>query len=82
MDRGAWWATVHGVTKSRTQLSDFIFTFMKAGGSFLFNNNGGISMLVQWLTLLFQCRGVGSIPGLENKFWKLRPHMPSDLAKK
>ena len=22
MDRGAWWAIVHGVTKSRTQLSD------------------------------------------------------------
>ena len=22
MDRGAWWATVYGVTKSRTQLSD------------------------------------------------------------
>ena len=22
MDRGAWWATVHGVTKSRTGLSD------------------------------------------------------------
>ena len=22
MDRGAWWATVHGVTKSRTQLRD------------------------------------------------------------
>ena len=22
MDRGAWWATAHGVTKSRTQLSD------------------------------------------------------------
>ena len=21
MDRGAWWATAHGVTKSRTQLS-------------------------------------------------------------
>ena len=21
MDRGAWWATVHGVTKSRTQLN-------------------------------------------------------------
>ena len=27
MDRGAWWATVHGVTKSRTPLSDFTFTF-------------------------------------------------------
>ena len=22
IDRGAWWATVHGVTKSRTRLSD------------------------------------------------------------
>ena len=22
MDRGAWWAIVHGVTKSRTQLSN------------------------------------------------------------
>ena len=26
MDRGSWWATVHGVTKSQTQLSDFHFT--------------------------------------------------------
>ena len=23
MDGGAWWATVHGVTKNQTQLSDF-----------------------------------------------------------
>ena len=23
MDGGTWWATVHGVTKSQTQLSDF-----------------------------------------------------------
>ena len=27
MDGGAWWAAVCGVTKSRTQLSDFPFTF-------------------------------------------------------
>ena len=27
MDRGAWWTVVHGVAKSRTQLSDFTFTF-------------------------------------------------------
>ena len=27
MDGGAWWAAVHGVTKSWTQLSDFTFTF-------------------------------------------------------
>ena len=26
-DRGAWWAAVHGVTKSWTRLSDFTFTF-------------------------------------------------------
>ena len=27
MDRGAWWAAVHGVAKSRTRLSDFTVTF-------------------------------------------------------
>ena len=27
MDAGAWWAAVHGVTKSQTRLSDFTFTF-------------------------------------------------------
>ena len=27
MDEGAWWAAVHGVTKSWTRLSDFTFTF-------------------------------------------------------
>ena len=26
MDGGAWWAAVHGVAKSRAQLSDFTFT--------------------------------------------------------
>ena len=28
MDGGAWWAAVHGVSKSRTRLSDFTFTFL------------------------------------------------------
>ena len=27
MDGGAWWAAMYGVTQSRTQLSDFTFTF-------------------------------------------------------
>ena len=27
MDGGAWWAAVHGVARSRTQLSNFSFTF-------------------------------------------------------
>ena len=27
MDRGAWWAAVHGVTESQRRLSDFTFSF-------------------------------------------------------
>ena len=27
MDGGAWWAAVHGITKSRTRLSNVAFTF-------------------------------------------------------
>ena len=27
MGRGAWWAAVHGVAKSRARLSDFTFIF-------------------------------------------------------
>ena len=33
MDREAWQATVHGVAKSRTRLSDFKFTFTSKKGS-------------------------------------------------
>ena len=29
MDRGAWWATVDGVAKSRRRLSDFTLAFFK-----------------------------------------------------
>ena len=28
MSRGAWKATVHGITKSQTRLTDFTFTFI------------------------------------------------------
>ena len=32
MDRGAWWAAVHGISKSQTQLSDFFhFSFSCIG---------------------------------------------------
>ena len=27
MDRGAWWAAVHGVAGNQTQLNDFTFIF-------------------------------------------------------
>ena len=29
MDGGPWWATVHGVAKSQTRLSDFTFTLIQ-----------------------------------------------------
>ena len=28
MERGTWWATIHGVTKNRIQLSSFHFHFI------------------------------------------------------
>ena len=31
MDRGAWWAAVHGVAKSRTQLSNFTVFLTEIG---------------------------------------------------
>ena len=34
MDGGGWWAAVHGVAKSRTQLSNFTFTFFHFAVSF------------------------------------------------
>ena len=33
MDGEVWWATVHGVAKSQTRLSDFTFTFLLVGNS-------------------------------------------------
>ena len=32
VEGGAWWATVHGVAKSRTRLSDFTFIFKARAG--------------------------------------------------
>ena len=39
MDGEAWWATVHGVTKSQTRLSDFTFTSMFILTCFQLHNN-------------------------------------------
>ena len=35
MGGGAWWAAVHGVSKSQTRLSDFTFTFTLLGCVFI-----------------------------------------------
>ena len=47
MDRGAWWATVHGITKSQTRLSNTLFQYNRFPlQSYAFNsivlNRGGI----------------------------------------
>ena len=34
MDGGAWWATVHGVAKSRTRLSEFTSPYFLSPGTF------------------------------------------------
>ena len=34
MDRGAWWATAHGVTKGQTQLSIYHFHFQEVVASY------------------------------------------------
>ena len=36
MDGGAWWATVHGVAKSQTRVSNFTFTFTNLVSTFVF----------------------------------------------
>ena len=43
MDGGAWWATLHRVAKSWTQLSDFTFTF---------NEHTGLIFRMDWLDIL------------------------------
>ena len=58
MDRGAWWATVHGVAKSRAQLSDFTFTFTISHYYFL-----QYDWMIKLLDLLDQCQGAFSFKG-------------------
>ena len=67
MDGGAWWATVHGVAKSRTRLSDFTFTFFMAYG--LPRRCSSKDCIVKTLPAhTGDTRVVGSIPGLERSF--------------
>ena len=65
MDGGAWWAAVHGITKSRTLLSDFTHTVKdfdvlnKAEISFsgtllLFQGSNGCLQFDLWCICLFE----------------------------
>ena len=58
MEGGTWWATVHGVAKSQTWLSDFTFFLF-----FLSSNeySGLISFRIDWLDLLAVQRTLKSL---------------------
>ena len=46
MDRGAWWATVHGVAESRTRLKAInAWVFIAAHGLSLVVESGGYSLI-------------------------------------
>ena len=58
MDRGAWWATVHGVAKSRTRLSDFtslqcFFHWTVSNKSFL--QECELILMTYYLVMLGSC---------------------------
>ena len=63
MDRGAWRATVHGVAKSRTRLSDFTFTFTQVAVYFHKLNFLSEKNIV---ALLMVIHGLKTLPMLYN----------------
>ena len=76
MDRGAWWATVHGVTKSQAQLSDSAHMHARvrnchlgqgitAGAKTALTKNVG-RMAREWCVF-------------ENKGFEKSPHVPGNL---
>ena len=72
MDGGAWWAAVHGVTQSRTRLSDFPFTFHFHA---LEKEMATHSSVLAWRIL--RTREPGRLPSMESH--RVR-HDWSDLA--
>ena len=49
-DRGAWWVTVHGVTKSQTRLSNQALDTIARSRQYL----GGISKMTEWSWFIFK----------------------------
>ena len=61
MDGGAWWAAVHGVAKSQTRLSNFLFTFHFHA---LEKERATHSSVLAW-----RIRGAGEPAGLPSMGW-------------
>jgi len=72
MDGRAWWATVHGVAKSRTRLSGFTFTFHFHA---LEKEMATHSSVLAW-----RIPGTGEPGGLPSMRWHRVGHNWSDLA--
>ena len=62
MDRGAWRATVHGVAKSRTQLSDF--TSLRVAYQFIW-----IRITLLLAAVYLPCRGSLNSSASESSIW-------------
>ena len=72
MDRGVWWASVHGVAESRTRLRDFTFTFhFHALGKEMATHSG---------VLAYRIPGMGEPGGLPSTGSHRVGHDWSDLA--
>ena len=72
MDGGAWWATVYGVAKSRTQLNYFTFTFHF--------HVLGKEMATHSSVLAWRIPGMGEPGGLPPVGWHRVGHDWSNLA--
>ena len=70
--RGAWWAAVHEVAKSRTRLSDFTFTF--------YFHAPEKEMATHSSVLAWRIRGTGEPGGLPSMGSHRVGHDRSDLA--
>ena len=61
MDGGAWWAAVHGVTKSQTRLSNFTFTFyFHALEKEMATHSSVLAWRIPWTEKLGRLQSMGS----------------------
>ena len=62
MDRGAWWAAVHGVAKSQTRLNDFTFTFhFPALEKEMATHSSVLAWKIPWTAEPVRLQSVGSL---------------------
>ena len=82
MDRGAWWAAVHGVAKSRTRLSNFTFRYVKWSLHILYFHSHALEkeMATHSSGLAWRIPGTGDPGGLPSMGSHGVGHDWSDLA--